>query len=133
VRVLERSSKLAYSLPSSPSPGSEVLGGREGTSRGLGGGPFPYGLFKGEGANVSLFGFGETERSPRFGRGGTLGASSWAPGAGLTWLRAGRGGIEGGALMVCVGRVRFVVVEVAVGTWSVSDVLEPLDDPNAST
>jgi hypothetical protein len=76
VSVLERSSKLAYSLPSSPSPGSEVLGGREGTSRGLGGGPLPYGLFKGEGANVSLFGFGETERSPRFGLGGILGASS---------------------------------------------------------
>jgi hypothetical protein len=100
--VFERSSKLAYSLPSSPSPGREVLGGREGTSRGFGGGPFPYGLFNGERAKVSLFGFGEMERSPRFGRGGTLGASSCEPAAELFEPRAGRGGIEGGALMIVV-------------------------------
>jgi hypothetical protein len=99
VRVLDRSSKLAYSLPSSPSPGREVLGGREGTSRGLGGGPFPYELFKGEGAKVSLFGLGEAERSPRLGRGGTLGVSSCEAGAELFCPRAGRGGIEGGALI----------------------------------
>jgi hypothetical protein len=102
VSVFDRSSKLAYSLPSSPSPGREVLGGREGTSRGLGGGPFPYGLLRGEGANVSLFGLGETERSPRLGRGGILGASSWEAGAELFCPRAGRGGIEGGALIFCV-------------------------------
>jgi len=102
VRVLDKSSKLAYSLPSSPSPGRDVLGGREGTSRGLGGGPFPYGLFRGEGAKVSLFGLGDVERSPRFGRGGTLGASNCEEGAEVFCPRAGRGGIEGGALILWV-------------------------------
>jgi hypothetical protein len=60
----------------------------------------PYGLFSGEGAYVSRFAFGETERSPRFGLGGILGASSWLAGAAPVWPRAGRGGIEGGALIV---------------------------------
>lgn len=115
VSVLERSSKLAYSLPSSPSPGSEVLGGREGTSRGLGGGPLPYGLFSGERANVSLFGFGETERSPRLGRGGTTGAASCAAGAALFWPRAGRGGIDGGALIVYVDVGRQCGVKMCSG------------------
>lgn len=77
-----------------------MLGGREGTSRGLGGGPLPYGPLSGEGANVSLFGFGDVERSPRLGRGGTLGVSSCEAGAAVFWARVGRGGIDGGALMV---------------------------------
>jgi hypothetical protein len=96
---IERSSKLAYSLPSSPSPGSEVLGGREGTSRGLGGGPLPYGPLSGEGANVFLPALGDAERSPRLGLGGTTGASSCPDDAPVFCPRAGRGGIEGGALM----------------------------------
>lgn len=49
---------------------------------------------------MSLFGLGEAERSPRLGLGGMTGASSCAPDAALFCARVGRGGIEGGALMV---------------------------------